>query len=159
MNRGLYIKQVLREHFTTPTYLHLTSEIALSEVNNTKQLLLNALHTHKNLLSQPEITYFTRSFKENHHVPIFYGMPKVHKNPIKLRLVVSCINSFPSIFSTWLDFKMKELLRFIPSYINNSTELIKELKQLQLPPGARVFTADATSMYTNIDTVTGLQAL
>jgi hypothetical protein len=54
---------------------------------------------------------------------------------------------------------MKELLRFIPSYINNSTELIKELKQLQLPPGARVFTADATSMYTNIDTVTGLQAL
>jgi hypothetical protein len=117
MNRDLYIEQVLREHLTTPTYLQLTSENALFEINNTKQLLLNAFHTQKNLLSQPKITYFTRSFKENHRVPIFYGMPKVHKNPMNLRPVESCINSFPSIFSTWLDFKMKELFTFIPSYI------------------------------------------
>jgi len=159
MNRDLYIEQVLREHLTTPSYLQLTSENALTEINNTKQLLLNAFNTHKNLLSQPGITYFTRSFKENHCVPIFYGMPKVHKNPMKLQPVVSCINSLPSIFSTWLDFKMKELLSFIPSYIKNSTELIKDLKQLHLPPGAKVFTADAISMYTNIDTETGIQAL
>jgi len=125
----------------------------------TKQLLLNAFNTHKNLLSQPEITYFTRSFKENHRVPIFYGMPKVHKNQMKLRPVVSCIKSFPSIFNTWLNFKMKELISFIPSYIKNSTKLIKDLKQLQSPPGAKVFNADATSMYTNIDTETGIQAL
>jgi len=78
---------------------------------------------------------------------------------MKLQPVVSCINSLPSIFSTWLDFKMKELLSFIPSYIKNSTELIKDLKQLHLPPGAKVFTADAISMYTNIDTETGIQSL
>ena len=65
MNRDLYIKQVLREHPTTPTYLQLTSKNALAEINNTKQLLLKAFNTHKNLLSQSEITYFTRSFKEN----------------------------------------------------------------------------------------------
>jgi hypothetical protein len=86
-------------------------------------------------------------------------MPKVHKNPMKLQPVVSCINSFPSIFSTWLDFKMKDLLSFIPSYIKNSTELIKDLKKLQLPPGAKVLTSDATSMYTNLDSNTGIQAL
>jgi hypothetical protein len=54
---------------------------------------------------------------------------------------------------------MKELLHFIPSYIKNSTELLKELKPIILPPGAKLFTADASSMYTNIDTPTGLQVL
>jgi hypothetical protein len=86
-------------------------------------------------------------------------MPKVHKNPIQLRPVVSCVNSFPSIFSTLLDFKMKELLHLIPFYIKISTELLKELKELILPPRAKLFTVDASSMYTNIDTTTCLQAL
>jgi len=71
MNRDLYIKQVLREHLTTPAYLQLTSEKALTEINNTKQLLLNAFNTYKHVLSQAEISYFNRSFKENHHVPMF----------------------------------------------------------------------------------------
>jgi len=57
------------------------------------------------------------------------------KNPMQLRPVVSCINSFSSIFSTWLNFKLNKLLRLIPFYIKNSTDLIKELKQLDLPPG------------------------
>jgi hypothetical protein len=84
-------------------------------------------------------------------------MPKIHKTPTQLRPVVSCVNSFPSIFSTWLDFRMKELLHLIPSYIKNSTDLIKELRHINLPKGAKLFTADATSMYTNIDTATGIQ--
>ena len=85
-------------------------------------------------------------------------MPKVHKTPLKLRPVISCINSYSSIFSTWLDFKMKELLQLFPSYIKNSTDLIKDLKAINLPKNAKLFTADASSMYTNIDTASGLQA-
>jgi hypothetical protein len=65
--------------------------------------------------------------------------------------VVSCINSFSSIFSSWLDFKMKELLFLIPSYTKDSKQLIHEIKP-------RLFTADATAMYTNIDTNIGIQA-
>jgi hypothetical protein len=83
-------------------------------------------------------------------------MPKVHKNPMQLRPVVSCVNSLPSIFSSWLDFRMKDLLHLTPSYIKNSTELIKDLRGLNLPRGAKLFTADATSMYTKIDMTTGL---
>ena len=52
---------------------------------------------------------------------------------------------------------MKELLHIIPSYFKNSTDLIKELRHINLPKGAKLFTADATSMYTNIDTATGIQ--
>jgi len=55
---------------------------------------------------------------------------------------------------------MKTLLPLIPSYIKkNSFELIKELKSHHLPPSAKLVTADASSMYTYIDTTTGIQAM
>jgi hypothetical protein len=159
MNRDTYITQVFEEHLLTRSYTQLSEPTAKQRLSNTQQLLVNNFEAHRHELSQPEIEYFTRSFKTHHRTPIFYGMPKVHKTPMKLRPVVSCINSFNTIFSTWLDFKMKALLLLIPSYVKNSSELIRELKSLQLPPSAKLFTADASSMYTNIDTTTGIQAM
>jgi len=53
---------------------------------------------------------------------------------------------------------MKELLFLIPSYVKNSKQILEELQDLKLPPNAKLFKADATAMYTNIDTETGLQA-
>ena len=159
MNRDTYITQVFEEHLLTTSYTQLSEPIANQRLANTRELLKNNFESHCHELSQPEIEYFTRSFQKHHRTPIFYGMPKVHKTPMKLWPVVSCINSFNSIFSTWLDFKMKTLLPLIPSYIKNSSDLIKELKSLNLPPSAKLFTADASSMYTNIDTTTGIQAI
>jgi hypothetical protein len=54
---------------------------------------------------------------------------------------------------------MKELLPHVKSYIKNSTEVIKDLKDLQIPPNAKLFSADAVSLYTNIDTASDIQAM
>jgi hypothetical protein len=137
----------------------LSEQTAHSSLAETKQRPIDTFESHRHVLSQPEIDYFTRSFEEVHCIPIFYGMPKVHKTPVKMRPVVSCISSFGSIFSTWLDFKMKSLIPLIPSYKKNSSDLVKDLKALHLPPTAKLFTANATSMYTNINTTLGLQAI
>ncbi len=158
MNYETYVQQVLSEHLLTPSYQLLQPNTAKNRMLHTKNLLINAFKTNKSLLSQAETIYFERSFKNHHRIPIFYGMPKIHKNPLKLRPVVSCVNSFNSIYSNWLDFKMKELLPLIPSYIKDSKDLLKELQTLQIPPHAKLFTADATAMYTNIDTNMGTQA-
>jgi len=61
-----------------------------------------------------------------------------------------------SVFSTWLDYKTKELLPLISSYTRNSTDVINDLKFLTLPKGATIFSADVKSMYTNIDTDLGI---
>jgi hypothetical protein len=161
LNREDYIKKVLNEHLLTPAYTQLQNHEANNRIADTKNNLLKIYNEQKHLLSKAETTFFSRNFKENHRTPIFYGLPKVHKSPWTLRPVVSCINSFPSIFSTWIDFKMKELiqLNLFPSYIKDSTDFLNNTKDLIIPLGAKIFTADASSMYTNIDLTTGIQAM
>jgi len=57
------------------------------------------------------------------------------------------------------EVKMKDLLPLVKSYIKNSMTIINDLKELFIPDEALIFTADAKSMYTNIDTATGVAAI
>jgi len=125
---------------------------AKNMLTNAKNSLQNIIKNNLNLLSKPEATYFQRSLNCHHRIPIFYGLPKVHKNPLSLRPVVSTVNSFLPAFSIWLDYQMKELLPLIKSHVKNS------IKELNIPDNALLFSADAQCMYTNIDTDIGLQA-
>jgi len=156
MQKDAYIRQVLEEHLLTDDYLQLTEEEAKRKIDNLKLTLISLINNSQNLLSQAERTFFQRSFKLRHRLPIFYGLPKVHKDPVKLRPVVSNTNSFLAIFSTWLDYKFKTLLPHVKSYIKNSTAVINDIKDMTLPQEAKLFSADAMSMYTNISTDVGI---
>jgi hypothetical protein len=154
-----YINQAITEHLLTPDYENLNPTTARNKLTETRDLLIQTYNTHKHSLTEAEIQYSSRSFKQQHCTPIFFGLPKVHKKPIKLRPVVSCVNSFTSVFSNWLDYRMKQLLHLIPSYIMDSRDLLKELRSLTIPNCAKLFTTDATAMYTNITLEYGLEAL
>jgi hypothetical protein len=159
MDRDTYIRQVLREHLLTDSYTQLTKNEATTQMESIKSTLVNIFQSNQHLLSKPEVPYFKRSFATRFRLPMFYGLPKVHKNPISLCPVVSSSNSLLSVFSIWLDYRMKELLPLVDSYLKDSTTFINELKNIQLPEIARIFTADAKSMYTNINTDAGLTVI
>ena len=153
MNRTAYIDKVLTEHLLTDSYEFLPTETAAKKLKTNRNYLLHLYRNNKEHLTKAEQDYFERSFTETHRTPLFYLIPKVQKQPIKFRPVVSCCGSFNAVFSTWLDFSMKKLLKCIPSYLRDSSHILQELNNLPpLPPNARIFTADATAMYTNIDT-------
>ena len=159
MNRADYMQRVLTEHLHTDAYIHMPTEQANAAIKSTTVSLKFLYRQHKHSISKQEQQYFERSFRETHRHPMFYIMPKIQKKPIKYRPVVSCVNSFNAVFSTWLDYKMKSLLHCIPTYIKDSNALLQDLQQLpHLPANARIFTADATAMYTNIDCDTALEA-
>jgi hypothetical protein len=158
MDTKTYIKQVLQEHLLTSRYQQLSKQDSLNRLENFEATLKDLISSNLNYLSKSEVIYFQRSFKIKHRLPIFYGLPKVHKIPITLRPVVSSVNSFSSVFSNWLDFKMKDLLPLVKSYTKNSSDVINDLKNLDIPENARLFSADAKSMYTNIDTNVGIQS-
>jgi hypothetical protein len=159
LDTKLYITQVLKEHLLTDSYKQLSKDKAKIRMDDLRTQLKNLINENKNKLTTSELTYFQRSLLPFLRLPIFYGLPKIHKTPMSLRPVVSTCGSLLSIFSNWLDFKMKDLLPFVKSYLKNSITVIDDLKKLQIPENALLFSADAKSMYTNIDTDVGLTSI
>jgi hypothetical protein len=147
------------EHLLTQDYIQLTKQEATARMDTLRKDLKLLIKNNETFFSQAEVTFFNRSLKTRFRLPIFYGLPKVHKTPMSLQPVVSGVNSLLAVFSTWLDYKMKSLLPLIQSYLKNSTSLINEIKHIELPRNTLVFTADAKSMYTNIDTDAGIAAI
>jgi hypothetical protein len=148
METVVYTRQILTEHLLTKDYKQLFATEAkniLAKFRNTLQKLIN---NNQNLLTKAELLYFKRNLNSYHRIPIFYGP-----------LVISGSSSLSAVASTWLDYKMKILLPHVQSYIKNFTEVIKDLKALHIPKGARLFSADATAMYTNINTNLGISSI
>jgi hypothetical protein len=146
------------------TYRRLTeSESKTLRYNARAHIILAVSQAKKrDQLNHAEETYFSRSIAAEpiRRPPQFYVLPKVHKTPWKTRPVVSCVGSFNEIASKWLDYKLSKVVKLCPSYIKDSYQVLTELKQLgPLPPSARIFTSDAVSMYTNIDTNHGLDTI
>ena len=83
-----------------------------------------------------------------------FRMPmKVHKTPFKTRPIVCCVGTFMNTWSRWLDYYLRMLTPFIKSYTKDTSTVIDFVWNISdLPPNAMIFTADADSMYTNIDT-------
>jgi len=123
-DKNEYVRQILKEHLFSKEYCKLTKQEATQKIETLHNTLKNYISSTDIPLSKAEQTCFHRSLKTFHRVPILYSLPKVHKNPVSLRPVVSSTNSLLSVFSTWLDYKRKELLPLISSYTRNSTDVI-----------------------------------
>ena len=135
LNHSDYINKALTEHLLTDTYELIPEQEATPKIKHNESLLKQLFQQHKHTLSKPVIKFFNHSFWLHHLVPIFYAVPKIHKNPCTAHPVVSCINSFNAIFSTWLDFQMKcflPFIPFIPSYLKNFSMLINNIKTMNL---------------------------
>jgi len=154
-----YITQILKEHLLTADYNQLSKTEAYLKMDQLKTNFKNLIQSNLDVLSKPEVIFFQRSLASYHRLPLLYGLPKVHKTPVSLRPVVSTSGSLSAIFSTWLDYKMKELLPLIKSHIHNSFQIIEDFKTLELPENALLFSADAISMYTNINTDIGITSI
>ena len=96
----------------------------------------------------------------------FYLTLKAHKlkpgqtvDHLKSRPIISCPGSRLHGLGVWVDRKLQEVVQKAISYFKNTLELKKQLLELQLPPNALLFTADAVSMYTNIPTHTALNQI
>ena len=103
--------------------------------------------------SKAEAVFLTRALARNpHKIARFRMMPKIHKNPFKLRGLVCSAGTFANDWSKWLDHHLQKAVPFVKSYLRDSQSLLDDLKPRRFPRAARLFTADAIAMYDNIDT-------
>ncbi|KAG7504249.1 hypothetical protein JOB18_004098 [Solea senegalensis] len=98
----------------------------------------------------------------------FYMLPKIHKEPEKWnppfvtppgRPIVSDCNSETYYTAEYIDHFLNPLSVKHPSYVKDTYHFIAIVKSLKVPVGSLFFTIDIDSLYTNIDTKSGLAAV
>jgi hypothetical protein len=98
---------------------------------------------------------------EKTETPKFYGLPKVHK-PFDLvpsfRPIVSGIGSCCELISNLVDFYLQPLTRKNASYVKDTTDFVKKVKDVECKSGDILVSTDVTGLYTVINHEEGIQA-
>ena len=173
LEMSLMIERALSDHLMDQrSYIELTADEAFTINETSFRTILRLMVDDRTNLDKATIKYFTRTLctkrdstgrvvqPEHLHLPYFYILPKVHKSPWKTRPVVSAVSSVPEGLSKWIDMHLQQVVHLCPAYLRDSWQLLRDLKALHsLPPDTVMYTADAVSMYTNINTDHALDVL
>ena len=95
---------------------------------------------------------------KNARLARLYFLKKMHKIPMKIRPIVSCCDRPTENLSQFIDYWLQPIMKALPSYLENSTQLVNELKQLKVKPNIILVTIDVKSLYTCIPHVDGNKA-
>ena len=153
-NRTDYIKAAL-EHLNDPvTYAVLdgdpTSAIC-SGIDSSLQDFYN-----KGLLDKDMVAFCSPSKKA--HPARLYLLKKIHKNPMGIRPIVSSCEGPTENISQFVDYWLQPKMKNLPSYLKDTSHLIREFKQIFIAPNTILVTVDVKSLYTCIPYVNGITA-
>jgi hypothetical protein len=157
LERSTYTQLAFKNHLSdNSTYKQLSEEEATSRIAYIQGQIVSFLKDFKQVLTDPDLKYIKRSIAPDHlkdPFSYFYLLPKIHKTPWSTRPIVSCCGSITHGLARWLDQQLQPIVKKLPNYITSSLDLKQKLSQLSLDwSKVRLFTCDAISMYTNIDT-------
>ena len=153
-NRADYIHTAL-EHLDDPvTYRKLDGNPTRCICANINFLLQDFLK--KGLLNKDTVDFCSPPKKVR--PARLYLLKKLHKNPMGIRPIVSSCCSATENISQFIDHWLQPLMKSLPSYLKNTTELINELKDLQIEPHTILATIDVKSLYTCIPHKDGIEA-
>ena len=87
-----------------------------------------------------------------HKVPRFYGIPKIHKQPVKFRPIIPCHSAVMNPAAKFVSKKLKPLIQAAPTIIHGTKDLAIKLSKLNLNPGKTwyIVTGDVVAFYPNI---------
>jgi hypothetical protein len=149
-----YVKDAFKFHFNDKsTYKYIPSAEAASEADNLRGRIDEWLMIHQESIGKKTLQYIRQNTEDcSHPFPFFYQLYKIHKQPTTTRPVISGCGSLLHPLGHWVDEQLQPIATSMKSYFKSSYALKEKLLSLRLPPNAVLFTADAVSMYTNIDT-------
>ena len=87
-----------------------------------------------------------------HHIPHFYGIPKIHKLPVKFRPILPYHSAIQNPAAKFCSKILKPLVEEVLTVIHGSKDLVIKLSQLCLNPGHKFYivTGDIVAYYSNI---------
>ena len=85
-------------------------------------------------------------------VPKIYGNPKVHKEGLPLRPIVSSMGSLTYVAARVLADVLTPLMGKTQHHIKNSVEFVKKLKDISITSNSTLVSFDVTALFTSIPT-------
>ena len=82
--------------------------------------------------------------------PKFYGLPKIHKEGIPLRPIVSSIGAATYSTSKELSRILKPLVQKSPHHIQKNQDFMEHLKDIQLGPDEVMVSYDVRALFTSV---------
>ena len=163
MDRSDYINEGYRQLNDTKYYQRIPAPIYPETANMVTEILVDlkdrAFISEKQLkyLSPPEI------IRPRH----FYMLPKIHKPLDKWptsttppgRPIISNCSSETDTVSEYIDSFLRPLACTHPAYVRDSTDFLNKIKPSKVNHQTIIATLDISSMYTNIDHISGLAAV
>jgi len=141
-----YIQDGLN-HLSDTNIYHRVEEDMNPVIHQTIQKFLD--HSLDRGLINEDIHQFLTK-QQNPRTPIIYFLKKLHKTPVKVRPIVSNINSPTSQLSVFMNILLKPLVAEHPQILKNSTEIVREMEQITLSEQSLLVTADVCSLYPSI---------
>lgn len=87
----------------------------------------------------------------NPQPPRLYGLPKIHKPTLTIRPIVSNSYTPTDKLAKRVNQIFRNKTKFKPKFtVNNSNELINEIKNVHLPNNCKLVSFDVTNLFTNI---------
>jgi hypothetical protein len=150
MDRYDYITKAETMLSDANTYMTIDSD----KTGETKRLaddLILTLLLNKSVITFKQYKYLTEF---SVRCPVFYGLPKIHKNNWPLRPIVSQINGPLSKLNEVVDAYLHPCVEYIPELLRDTTMFLERLmghKNLPVTyPNLLLVTIDVTALYTNI---------
>ena len=137
-------------------YRQLSEQQAEGQIMAITKLISNFTLKHFN----PKDTtskFLNRSLQTKDPFAYFYLLAKIHKTPLTTRPIVSVSGSICHGLGKWIDVNLQKINQHLPFILSSSFELVHDFRSINnIPTTATLFTMDAISMYTNIDTTHAL---
>lgn len=86
----------------------------------------------------------------NSRPPLAYGLPKIHKENIPLRPVISQINSPSYHLAKFISNILNNLNPELHYNVKNSFSFVEKIQQIKLPDGYVLLSLDVKSLFTNV---------
>ena len=153
-DKQTYINEGLKHLADTSTYKKL-------EGNPTPELVDHINKIIQDMHSAGYIDKYTAEYlspPSDTRTQVMYFLKKLHKQPHKIRPIVSGCSGPTERISAFLDTLLKTIVPNFDSFIKDSTSIIKCISSLTLPSNVILVTVDVTSLYTTIPQQEGIDA-
>ena len=169
IERDDYIKIAMKDHLLDGRTYRRLSQADCANNNKTRieEELKSWMKKFNKTLTKIERAFLKQGLEKNKKAFAgFYLTLKAHKlkpgqnvTHLKSRPIGACPGSLLHPLGIWIDRKLQVIAKQQESYFRNSFELRQQLCSTTYPTNAKIFTADAVSMYTNIPTNTAIMLI